>query len=225
MKYNPVEEFDEMIKEEQPKYDTGDLEWTSYVLSLLTDHELKNGNPTVDGLRRVCEKVYGEILESRIEILKYPDPTKYKDESCIAQCQLKIQKKNGVIITVESAVDVRYENTESPYREFLVATADSRAEAKALRRALKLNVVTAEEVSEEDSQKIGDHQIIAIDKICQRTDINVRKFLKKYLVDGQDIQTLSKSICRTVFEDLSLLQNNTTKIPKSIKGYDKDWNK
>ena len=34
---------------------TTDLEWTDYVLSLLSDDEKINGNPTTDGLRRIFE--------------------------------------------------------------------------------------------------------------------------------------------------------------------------
>ena len=40
-----------------------DPEWSEYLLDQLADHELINGAPTVDGLRRITEKCFGEIVE------------------------------------------------------------------------------------------------------------------------------------------------------------------
>lgn len=37
--------------------------WNEYVTEQLTDEEVKEGNPTVDGLRRVIEEVYSTVSE------------------------------------------------------------------------------------------------------------------------------------------------------------------
>ena len=39
-----------------------DPDWSEYLLDELSDHELINGAPTVDGLRRITEKCFGEII-------------------------------------------------------------------------------------------------------------------------------------------------------------------
>ena len=49
------------VKEDGPKkpheYDPA---WSEYILDNLADHELIQGAPTVDGLRRVTERCFGE---------------------------------------------------------------------------------------------------------------------------------------------------------------------
>jgi len=63
------EELDE--EAEEVVYTPSDPEWSEYVLDQMHDSELKQGNPTVDGLRRVTERVYGEIVSSTSEIFNY----------------------------------------------------------------------------------------------------------------------------------------------------------
>ena len=46
-----------------------DSEWSEYLLDQLSDHELINGAPTVDGLRRITEKCFWEIVESKSSIV------------------------------------------------------------------------------------------------------------------------------------------------------------
>ena len=41
-----------------------DPEWNDYVMSMFTDKEMYNGNPLVNGLRRVAEVVLGPIVYS-----------------------------------------------------------------------------------------------------------------------------------------------------------------
>ena len=60
------ETLEEIISSESPL-------WSEHVLDQMDDSELKEGNPTVDGLRRVTERVYGEILSSTSEIVKSDD--------------------------------------------------------------------------------------------------------------------------------------------------------
>ena len=93
---------------------------------------------------------------------------------------MSIQKySTDTIITVDGCVDVKYQNIPHPFNQHLVSTADTRAEGKALRRALKLRV-TAEEVqqtSEDDvlaaEENITDQQILAINQMCKRLDVNL----------------------------------------------------
>ena len=47
-------------------------EWNDYVLSLFTNEELVDGNPTVDGLRRVTELVLGKINKTHVDIVQCP---------------------------------------------------------------------------------------------------------------------------------------------------------
>ena len=49
-----------------------DPEWSEYLLDQLSDSELINGAPTVDGLRRITQKCFGEIVESHTQIIETP---------------------------------------------------------------------------------------------------------------------------------------------------------
>ena len=51
------------------EYDPG---WSEYILDNMSDSELIKGAPTVDGLRRATEKCFGEILQSKSEIVEVP---------------------------------------------------------------------------------------------------------------------------------------------------------
>src|SRR5208283_2441340 len=47
-------------------------EWDDYVLSHFQPNEFFNNNPTVDGLRRVTEKIVGPIIESNTKVESAP---------------------------------------------------------------------------------------------------------------------------------------------------------
>src|SRR6478735_2482188 len=45
--------------------DISDPKWCEYVLTLLEDDEMVDGNPKTDGLRRIVPKVLGPIISSK----------------------------------------------------------------------------------------------------------------------------------------------------------------
>ena len=56
-----------------------DLGWTEYVLSLLSDDEKIQGNPTTDGLRRIFEIAMDcVIIESTSDVVQSPQPANEK---------------------------------------------------------------------------------------------------------------------------------------------------
>ena len=77
---NAATEFEGMVEnfvDDKVEYDQNELsthpkrpkehdpEWSEYLLDQLSDSELINGAPTVDGLRRITEKCFGEIIGSK----------------------------------------------------------------------------------------------------------------------------------------------------------------
>jgi len=206
---------------------TDDPEWSEYVLDQMHDSELRDGNPTVDGLRRATEKVYGEILGSVSEIVNH-DAAR---GNCTIKHTLTIQKYiTGAIITVDGCVDVKHNNIPYPFNQHLVATADTRAEGKALRRALKLRVVTAEEMqntSEDDvlasQEEITDQQILAINQMCKRLDVNLVEAVKASAVNVKSIRKASNLQGRTLLSSLSEYQRSPKTIPENLLGYDSNW--
>jgi hypothetical protein len=232
-KKNDFEEIVEVLEAESPEeekdvvYTASDPEWSEYVLDQMHDSELKQGNPTVDGLRRVTERVYGEIVSSTSEIFNYDTSRGV----CTVKHSLAIQKYDtDAIITVDGCVDVKFQNIPHPFNQHLVSTADTRAEGKALRRALKLRVVTAEEVqqtSEDDvlaaQENITDQQILAINQMCKRLDVNLIEGVKSVCPNANSVRDSSNLQGRMLLSTLSEHQRSPASIPENLKGYDSEW--
>ena len=221
------DEAEMMLEIERPK--EYDPEWSEYLLDQLSDNELINGAPTVDGLRRITEKCFGEIVESKSDIVE--TPTSQNNQRCTIRHTLTITKyRNTQTISVDGCVDVLYHKTPYPFKDHLVATADTRAEGKALRRALKIKVITAEELQNEDEQEIlssdevvNDQQILAINQLCKRINISVSSFVTGEYNTTKKINDLRNLEARLLISKLSEFQRTPKDIPKSYIGYDDDW--
>ena len=201
--------------------------WSEHVLDHLDDSELRDGNPTVDGLRRVTEEVFGDILGSSSHIYNHDTSRGV----CTIKHTLQIRKHlTGDIISVDGCVDVNRSNIPHPFNQHLVATADTRAEGKAIRRALKIRVVTAEEMqnSDEDDllaaeENITDQQILAINQMCKRLDVNLEKAVKTNCATAKSVRSASNLQGRMLLTSLSEYQRNSSLIPEDLLGYDSNW--
>ena len=112
----------------------------------------------------------------------------------------------------------------------MVATADTRAEGKALRRALKIRVVTAEELQNQDEddvmaseENMNDQQVLALNQLCKRLDISVASFVKSQYNKVKVINDVSNMEARVLISQLSGFQRKPKSIEKKIKGYDDNW--
>tara|TARA_R110002020_G_scaffold55309_2_gene153607 strand:+ start:28081 stop:28827 length:747 start_codon:yes stop_codon:yes gene_type:complete len=237
---NDKNEFEDMVatisaediesgndSDQEVVYTEIDPEWSEYVLDQLHDSELKQGNPTVDGLRRVTEALYGEIISSSSEVLELPSAK----GSCSIKHTIVIKKySSDSTVSVDGCVDVRYDKIPYPFNDHLVATADTRAEGKALRRALKLRIVTAEEMtnaSEDDvmasEENITDQQILAINQMCKRLDINLVNLIGNAHANIESIREVNNLQGRLLLTTLSDYQRNMSSISEDLTGYDNNW--
>lgn len=207
-----------------------DPEWSEYLLDQLSDHELINGAPTVDGLRRITEKCFGEIIESRSTIIE--PPRSDNALRCTICHTLVIAKYRGMrTIRVDGCVDVVHSKTPYPFKDHLVATADTRAEGKALRRALKIRVITAEELQSESEEEvlisdegINDQQILAINQLCKRLDVNVEGLVKTKCQGAEKINEVNSLEARLIISQLSEFQRKPASIEEhKVSGYDENW--
>ena len=217
-----------------------DLEWTDYVLSLLSDDEKIAGNPTTDGLRRIFEVALNcVVISATSQIVQAPSPDNEKRATAVHSLTYVLkptssteQHLNEGVRTVEGAADVYWGNCDKAYRNHPVAVAETRAEGRALRRALRLRkVVAAEELAKEIEDhpdentvsKISNNQINFIDVMSQRLNINVMKLLEENSLKTDNIYSLSHEDAVTVIRLLSKFQQNTSEISSSILGYTTDW--
>lgn len=215
-----------------------DIEWTDHVLSLLTDDEKINGNPTTDGLRRIFEIALNcRVLGSTTQVAQSPSPENEKRATVVHSITYRLNPEdpdtnNLNTLVVEGAADVYWGNCDKIYRNHPVAVAETRAEGRALRRGLRLRkVVAAEEIAKDiedhpDSLNVGkisSNQINFIDVISKRININVKNLLSKLAIDHSNVYDISHENAVIVLRELSKLQQNLSDIPSDIMGYDSNW--
>jgi hypothetical protein len=214
-----------------------DLEWTDHVLSLLSDDEKISGNPTTDGLRRVFETALDcTIVESTSLVSQSPSPENEKRATVVHS--LSFVLNNPVVCqeikyrTVSGAADVYWGNCDKIYRNHPVAVAETRAEGRALRRALKLRkVVAAEELAKDiedhpdgnNISKISSNQINFIDVLSKRMNINVNKLLENSGQSDKNIYNIEHGDAINIIKTLSSYQQDVNSISEDIRGYDTNW--
>lgn len=213
-----------------------DLEWTDYVLSMLSEDEKIAGNPTTDGLRRIFEIVLKCVVVSAdTKVVQSPSPDNEKRATVVHDLSfVLIDEPNdspSKYRSVSGAADVYWGNCDKVYRNHPVAVAETRAEGRALRRALKLRkVVAAEELAKDiedhpdhDSvTKITNNQLNFIDVLSKRLNINVDQLLNKLAVVRDNVYNISHSDAVMVIKNLTEYQQQNT-MPPDIVGYESNW--
>jgi hypothetical protein len=215
-----------------------DLDWTDHVLGLLSDDEKISGNPTTDGLRRIFEKALNcRVLASVSDVVQTPEPNNEKRATVVHSITYILnegarEQPELNTVTINGAADVFWGNCDKVYRNYPVAVAETRAEGRALRRALKLRkVVAAEELAkdiedhpDQDSvTKITNNQINFIDVMAKRLNINVSKLLESNALEFKNIYALSHDDAVTVIRLLSKHQQNVAEIPDDLLGFNNEW--
>lgn len=215
-----------------------DLAWTDHVLTLLSDDEKIAGNPTTDGLRRIFEIALNcKLMSSTSSVVQSPSPDNEKRATVIHSLTYRLDPNepdpSGFNIqSVDGSADVYWGNCDKIYRNHPVAVAETRAEGRALRRALKLRkVVAAEEISssiEDDPtgdtvSKITPNQINFIDVIAKRIDIDPSKVLAKLGIEEKNVKNIDHTHGISIIRELSKLQQNLDSIPSELKGYSDTW--
>jgi hypothetical protein len=225
-----------------------DPKWVEFILDKLEAREMIDGAPTTDGLRRVTEDVFGQIIGSETEILEIPSTNLKETIRCTAKHTLTIMRYDSMgatrsntglsffnsgtpsgTIKVSACVDVLAENLPSPYNKHLVATACTRAEGKALRRALKIRIITAEEQQnstevvdevEQQSDTITDQQLLAINALCKKLNISMKKLVQRSYPSVTSTKELTRGNGRDIISTLSGFQR-ASKLDESLLGYER----
>lgn len=223
------------------------LEWSDYVLSLLTDGDKKDDNPTCDGLRRIAESLIGPITHKTTQVIQSP-----KDNNGIATVKVslhffvidssKIFGTREISTLVEDGVaDCGVYNTDHPYCKYQTATAETRAEARALRKVLRLRkVVAAEEIASKEvidrsttektessdieiEETITEEQISLLDTMAYRCDTNVMDLINVGKIKYDDITKVPQSAFFKLVKYLNEIQQKVRVKHHSIGGYVSEW--
>ncbi len=210
-----------------------DKEWGDYVMSQFAEDELFEGNPNVDGLTRVTELLIGEIVGSKSTVKQSPVyDNSGKMQPAVVEHEITILPYNSNTTRIYCGVaDCFPENTEATYARFPTAMASTRAKGRALRDALRLKKVAAEELTTLDVStftgegNVTKDQLNFINVICQRNDINPTKFINMGAKTYKQLKDISRETASKMVAELSRLQSNYTEISDKIKGYDENWQK
>lgn len=218
--------------------DISSPQWSEYVLSKFEDSETdEDGNPFVHGLRRVSRLVLGKLLVSKSRVLQAPMYLILKDiggqgaiQAAVVEHTLVIRDEDGDSVEFTDAADVYVGNVDPEFARYATATAATRAEARAYRKALQLaKVVAAEEKTivpfEESSANglISPTHINFIDVLCNRNGIDVMKLINSGKKQYDRIEDIAWADAEKMSEYLSNLAKDKSKIPAEIKGYKQGW--
>lgn len=196
---------DKVVVQLPPKHSP---EWHDYIMSQFSEKELFNELPTINGLRRVARLVLGEPLITGARTIEVTHGKDIRDPGR-ATCVYDIvyEDADGIARTYSGVGGSYVGNTDDDYAGYPEAMAETRAESRALRKALGLNVNAAEEVAnkpirvqtESETESTGEwgedqnatpQQIKLIEKMCGELVvdgrvIDVNKFINKQFHTGQ----------------------------------------
>jgi hypothetical protein len=135
-------------------------------------------------------------------------------------------------------------NTDDTFCVFNTATAATRAEGRALRKALRIKTVSAEEMTKkntasivksisqtkrvetegeyDDSYRMSDAQANFIDAKCSQLNLNVSEFFNE-VFDLNVKRKIDKRQASDAIKKLNEYQQDKKLIPDSITAYIADW--
>ena len=159
-----TEETQEEAQQEDSRPEITSPEWPNWVMEQFSPDEMFDGNPTVPGLRRIAELVFGQPVFSGPTTVDSSADTLNPIRATVVYT---VTFKNGS--TYSDVADVWHGNCDDKFAAFASATAATRAEGRALRKALRLRTCAAEELTSKDTAKIM-RDTVAVATAKQPTD-------------------------------------------------------
>lgn len=204
-----------------------DPAWTDYVLSRLTDDEMFDGNPKTSGLRRIAVELLGSIVENSTHVIQVP--TLINGFWATVESKVVIEWKKDTYDGMPSTriftglADVYNGNTKPEYVRFPCSVAETRAEGRALRKALHLQrVVAAEELTDMPVEESGadghstptQHNFIELK--CKSCDINLTRFINCGKSTYGAIRDVPYDVAGKMIAKLSAYQRDKKSIPAEL---------
>ena len=226
-------------QEESEKPSMLSPEWSDYVMKFFTEKELIDGNPLTAGLRRVAELLIGEIISSKpTQVMRIETNDPIGKTTVIYEVQFLVVRPNRepYIKTYADTADVWAGNTDDLYAVHAPATASTKAEGRALRKALKLRVVAAEELCKKDvsqflsqqpnqmDERIKPEQIKYIDVNCKNLNIDVLKFINAGEKVYNTIYEVKRDTAAKMIDLITKIKRGEQNLNKDLVGYKEDWN-
>lgn len=190
--------------------------------------------PYLKGLIRLAHKYRGGVKEVHSRIHKAPSVNSFnfveaakQDASsvvnknisipdCIAAVTISYHFNDGTIF--EGSADASYKAHGAPYNLHLTAVAESKAEARALRRAFAITQVSKEEIGQvdvagdPDNGPITDAQINGLRIVAKRKGISQSQVFKMAgRADAKDIKELTSEEGRKALKKVNAFKQKKDK--------------
>lgn len=216
--------------------------WNDYAMSHFKPNELIDGNPVCAGLRRVAELLLGEIIDSGpVQVFPATDNNGPGRATVVFKVTFNWMN-SGQTKSFSEVADVWHGNTDDLFCAHPAATASTRAEGRALRKALKLRCLAAEELAKknivdivkqavasaptsgeyEHNKNISSQQVQFIDARCNQLDIDVTKFINMGENTYGNINDITRESAKKMIKVLNTYQNGS-EIPNKVKDYNMNW--
>jgi hypothetical protein len=225
-----------------PQY--GSPEWQKYVIGLLNPDEVYEGYPRCFGLRRIANLLLGPIVEqgvSNLSVIPIVTAEEKNSRAVTVVYDIHINWKMSTRVPIVMGNngegmclnDIRkfsgtadcIEDINSPYGRHPAASAETKAESRALKKALCLNIITAEEKVSgyDDRDSIETRKDISESKISEqlknfilaklsKLDLNVDKIVSEYLTSvgapQKPLNDFTMSEGQQCFNYINYLQQN-----------------
>lgn len=205
------------------------VEWQDYCMGLFNDDEMRDGCPTVAGLRRVSELVIGPIVDMQPVCVE--GPCEGNGWSAAETIRIGFASRDlgrDVYFSGEAdCIPGEEGNCEAAYARFPTAMAGTRARARAFRNALRLNKVAAEECTSlpvvertrhqpPGEEMIAAHQVTGITKTCRDLDIDPIKLINQFGSNYSDLKEMTKKGAAKAGALLNKYFQGSEAIPESI---------
>lgn len=219
-----------------PSPRTTDPNWTEFVLNhLREDEKVDNKYPKFHGLMRVAEQLGFQILDLNIQIVQTPEPANNMRATAVARVHYSIGENDyGIPIGnyfQSDAADCSAVNTKRPYCNHPVATASTTAQARAMRKVLRLATHAAEEIMnspegveaemaqelEDRSRGVTTGQRNLLTSVSKRLNIDLCRLIMEHLKlgnpDNLTGEQLLDKLTETDAQNLIRLLNRYQKSP------------
>lgn len=215
-----IEDISEKEGSQAPEF--ASPEWTDYILSLLTDDEKVKDSPRTEGLVRITRMLFDEV--------EFPNPQVHHVTPDYAAVTAAVLVNGRQYV---GSAEVHVENTDAPYNRYPLATAETRALGRAIKRFLCLNVITAEETSrvadltvpKSDENRtegsITTTQIKMIERHCKSLNFDVKKVIISIVGEHDKVTELSHAEALKVSKQLDEWKRNPPE--EDFGSFSQDW--
>jgi hypothetical protein len=233
---NNEEDELEDIPEVRPSF--GSDKWNDYVMSQFTTDEIEGGNPKCVGLRRIVQELLGPIISVTLPRNTPPEKSNQGTATVVVGMTIRVTKDEShpaynEEIYVEDIADCSVLNTPEPYNQHQSATAQTKAEARILRKVLELvRVIAAEESGRKDidideawnpSEPITDEQINVIDMLGGRANVDIMSYINAGSASYRKIEEVSRQKAKKMIDHLNRVVRGKCDKPKGSGTYNSSW--